>query len=544
MQASIGGLYFVKPEFECVYDIPNGGVLLALPALINNGLLKFDEYFSLPKGYYSLTTFFLFISFMSLARCKTSEELRYDSPGEWGKLLGLDRAPEVRTVRNKLHLLANQEVAKWCDDLSLFWLNKNNENKTLFYIDGHVRIYYGDQTKLPYHYVTKKKQCSRATADYWVNASDGQPYFLVNKAVDPGLIKVMNNDLVPELEKMLPDTLTQQEISNYSHRFTLIFDREGYSPDFFLAMKEKHIACQTYHKYQGEEWLITEFSDYILSFPNGENEEIILAERGIFLANKIWVREIRKLCKNGKQTAIISTDFKSEITTIALNMFTRWIQENYFKYMSIQYGIDKLVSNHLEELPAHIEVINPEFRVLDKSTKAMGRQFKKKNADLSIIQRNEKIEQDIKELKIKELELEINDIDNKMCSLKRQKKETDKYIKASELTEADQFNQLDTTVKKLTDTVKMIAYRAETEIAKFIKKHIARQDDTRHLLQALFQTEADLIPNHKNNTLTVKIHPLASNNINDIIDKLCQHLNQSAVIYPDTNYQINYELVR
>jgi hypothetical protein len=62
MQASIGELYFVKPEFECVYDIPNGGVLLALPALLSNGLLKFDEYFSLPKGYYSLTTFFLFIS--------------------------------------------------------------------------------------------------------------------------------------------------------------------------------------------------------------------------------------------------------------------------------------------------------------------------------------------------------------------------------------------------------------------------------------------------------------------------------------------------
>jgi hypothetical protein len=43
------------------------------------------------------------------------------------------------------------------------------------------------------------------------------------------------------------------------HRFTLVFDREGYSPAFLARMKAQRIACITYHKYPGDVsvWAIT-----------------------------------------------------------------------------------------------------------------------------------------------------------------------------------------------------------------------------------------------------------------------------------------------
>ena len=43
------------------------------------------------------------------------------------------------------------------------------------------------------------------------------------------------------------------------HRFTVVFDREGYSPIFLAAMKKKRIACLTYHKHPGEDWPRQEF---------------------------------------------------------------------------------------------------------------------------------------------------------------------------------------------------------------------------------------------------------------------------------------------
>ena len=100
---SIGGLQAVSPSFQNVVDVPYGGVLLALPALISCGLLsEVDQHFQLPRGYYSLQSIFLLLALMALARIKTVEDLRYCAPGEWGKLIGLDRIPEVRTLREKI----------------------------------------------------------------------------------------------------------------------------------------------------------------------------------------------------------------------------------------------------------------------------------------------------------------------------------------------------------------------------------------------------------------------------------------------------------
>ena len=100
MAASLGQLEEVELSFNRAVDLPHGGVLLALPALLVSGLLSHtSKYFSLPAGFYGLKTIFLLLAFMSLSRIKSIEALRYYAPGEWGKLLGVDRAPEVRTLR-------------------------------------------------------------------------------------------------------------------------------------------------------------------------------------------------------------------------------------------------------------------------------------------------------------------------------------------------------------------------------------------------------------------------------------------------------------
>src|ERR1700677_3934865 len=100
MAASLGPLEEVELSFNRAVDLPHGGVLLALPALLVSGLLSHtSKYFSLPAGFYGLKTIFLLLAFMSLSRIKSIEALRYYAPGEWGKLLGVDRAPEVRTLQ-------------------------------------------------------------------------------------------------------------------------------------------------------------------------------------------------------------------------------------------------------------------------------------------------------------------------------------------------------------------------------------------------------------------------------------------------------------
>ena len=165
--ASFGVLEAVTPDFQPALDVPNGGVLFALPALLAMGLLQATErYFTLPKGYYGLDSLFLLLAFMALARLPSLESLRYCAPGEWGKLLGLDRVPEVRTLRRKVRLLARDEKpSEWSAELCRQWMEAAPEQAATLYIDGHVRVYHGQQTKLPRHYVARQRLCLRATPD-------------------------------------------------------------------------------------------------------------------------------------------------------------------------------------------------------------------------------------------------------------------------------------------------------------------------------------------------------------------------------------------
>jgi hypothetical protein len=263
LAASLGQLDGVAPRFEHALDIPNGGVLFALPALLVSGLLRHaTHYFQLPPGFYGLEMIFLLLAFMALARLKSIEALRYCAPGEWGKLLGLDRVPEVRTLRAKLkHLAEQQQAFAWSTTLCQEWMATSPEAAAILYVDGHVRVYHGSQTHLPKHYVARERLCLRATADYWVNAMDGQPFFVVSQAVDPGLLKVLDETIVPRLEKDVPGQPSEEALAAdpLRHRFTLVFDREGYSPAFIMRMKEKRIACLTYHKHPGEDWPEDEF---------------------------------------------------------------------------------------------------------------------------------------------------------------------------------------------------------------------------------------------------------------------------------------------
>jgi biotin operon repressor len=141
--AAIGLIEAAPLQFEPADDVPNGGVLLALPALIELGLLRHTlDSFSLPKGFYPIESIFIVLALLALARVRSLESLRYQAPGEWGKLIGLDRIPEVKTLRQKLTLLCKEpgRVKRWSSTLAKTWMEAAPHAAGTIYIDGHVRV--------------------------------------------------------------------------------------------------------------------------------------------------------------------------------------------------------------------------------------------------------------------------------------------------------------------------------------------------------------------------------------------------------------------
>lgn len=152
--AAMGALESAPIEFQATCDVTHGGVLLAVPALLAVGLLRYTApMYQLPHGFYGIDRIFLLLALMALARIQSLEQLRYEAPGEWGKLLGLDRIPEVRTLRAKLKLLCQDlgRALRWNAAMAKEWITQQEAAELYFYCDGHVRVYHGEQTALPRH---------------------------------------------------------------------------------------------------------------------------------------------------------------------------------------------------------------------------------------------------------------------------------------------------------------------------------------------------------------------------------------------------------
>lgn len=554
--ASLGQGGPVQSKFENALDVANGGVLCALPALEANGLFQnIDDYFQLPNGYYDLTHIICLLSFMYLCRIKTFEKLRFESSGELGKLLGLDRIPEVKTLREKLsHLAENGDnVLKWAADLAKQWMEANADLAGVLLVDGHMSVYHGSQTQLPRKYVSRLRLCMRGTTYFYVNDILGQPFFRVEKVINDGLINALENDIIPRLLIDVPNQPSEEQLKDNAdlHRFIVEFDREGYSPALLKRLWDNHrIGCLTYHKHPGPDWPEEEFKEYKENMPNGEKVCMKLAERTIVIGSKkderVEVREIRKLTDTGHQTSVISTVRTLSFTILATYMFSRWTQENFFKYMLEHFDFDGLTGYGTSSLSGTEKVVNPSWRSFSSKINTINGKLKYRLAKFATVQLNPEQDDKKQEKQIKEKAQLIEEIDllkNELEGLKEKRKDIPKHVELQSLPEELQFKCLDPSRRLFTDTIKMIDYRAETAMAAILKEHLDREDDARAILRELFKKSVDLLPDMQNKKLYVRLHSFNTRRHNQAVVALIEELNATETIYPGTDMKLIYETV-
>ncbi|MGA3374010.1 MAG: putative transposase [Terracidiphilus sp.] len=549
--ASLGLLTSAAIEFGAGQDVAGGGVLLALPALLAMGLLAHGELYALPPGYYGLTSIFLLLALMALARIPSLEKLRYQAPGEWGQLLGLDRIPEVRTLREKLQILCREagRATLWNTALATQWMTTEQAGEPVFYADGHVRVYHGKLTDLPKHYVARQRLYQRATVDYWINAMDGQPFCCMNQPVDHGLVAALREDLVPWLEANLvvsAEHQQQMDADPQVPRFTVIFDREGYSPDLFEQLWERRIAVITYHRYPKEDWPAGEFREETVELVRGVGVKLQLAEREVELSRKkLVVREVRRLAEGGRQISLVSTHPGGEGRRLAALLFARWSQENYFRYMRQHFGLDALVEHGTEAMPDTTFTVNPVWRDLNSKVRQKQAQWRRLKAVLGAATLDKELsESAVLEYQLQQgqLQEQSEHLEKDLDALKQQRKAAAHHVLVKDLPEEYAFQRLRNERKQFLDTIKMISYRAETSMVGIVREKLARTDDGRALLQQIFTTPVDLIPDLTEQTLTVKLHHLTQRAHDDVVRHLCEELNATETIFPGTGLKLIYKL--
>ena len=552
--SSCGLLHGAPLKFDTADDVAKGGVLLALPALLGEGLLSHtSEHYVLPPGYYPMETIFVLLALLALVRCQSLEQTRYEAPGEWGRLLGLDRSPEVRTLRSKIATLCQTEgrAAQWQGQLAQKWMAAStpaeSELAGLYYVDGHVRVYHGALTALPRRYLARLRLCLRGTTDYWVNGLGGEPFFVLTQAVNPGLVAVLRDQIVPRLLTDAPQPSPEQlQADPHLVRFTVVVDREGFSPALFAELWERRIAILTYHKRPGDPWPGTEFTPKQVRLYTGQDVELKLAERATPLNNGMTMREVRLLDDDGAQGSILTSHPRLELTRVVAGMKARWSQENYLKYMREHFGLDRIIEHGVTPLPETTVVVNPAWRRLDGEARRDRAALTRLRAQFGahgLPAQPTPAQTQAFELKGDELRRKLEAQEAVLEARLRQRKETPRKLTLKELPEAERFGQLCPESKHFIDTLKMIAYRAESAMAGEVRESLAREDDARALLRRIYTTPINLRPDPIAKTLTVEIHRLGSALQDAVVAKLCTVLTETETCYPGTQLRLIYRQV-
>lgn len=486
---------------------------------------------------------------MYLARIKNPEQLKQVSPGEFGKLLGVDRIPEAKCLRSKLKQICKQEKSsEWNMELANTWSTR--EGNEFYYVDGHVQVYSGYNATLGKKHISRQKLCLPGIQEFWVNNNEGLPYFYVTGEVNEKLLEMMTEQIIPKLLNEIQTKYSEAELANDPDLpiFTLVFDREGYSPVFFEKLWEEYrIAVLTYRKNVKDNWEDAEFTECTI-VSESKNKVMKLAEKQTLL-NKVSLREIRRLSDDGHQTSIITTNKKLSIENLAVNMFLRWTQENYFKYMRKDYDFDRILQYVVESIDNDLVVANPEYNNLTYYIKKIREKISRKKAKLfELIEENinDTLENTPKQLlKQAQEKEELEALLRKEEELIQQRNLIPSRIKIKDMPDNIRYNRLHIESKHFQNIIKMICYRAETSCANVFEDIYKKsKDEKRDLVKSIIFSRGDIICDYEKKTLTVSLYSLSSPRMNFALEKLCELLNDENYTHPAADLKLIFKIAK
>ncbi|HEY5181237.1 MAG TPA: hypothetical protein VIJ07_15930 [Dermatophilaceae bacterium] len=531
-------------------QLPLAGLLLALPGLEMTGLLDVatETFGPMSNGFYGLRATLMTGVFLALLREPRAEGATRIRPADLGRVLGLDRAPEVKTLRRKLaELAAHGAGAQLQAALGAHHARTRPGAVGFLYLDGHVRVYTGTR-QLPKTHIARIRIAGPATEETWVSDTDGDPVMVITAPPSASL--------AAELARLLPDL---RAMIGPRRPCTVVFDRGGYSPAVFTEILTAGFDLLTYYK---ATWTRSEpdaFTFHDFTTPDGASVRYELAERTIDLAvparpaspttgaqpaSTLTLRLIVRRSPTGHQTPILTNRTDLSAPLVAYRMANRWRQENYFKYAREHFALDALDSydDHPDD-PDRL-VPNPAKARAHDQVSAARAQVGAAHGDIvaaidDAAARARRPGSGGKATVDPAPGRALTRADTALAAAKTTSRMTSSHLPLSAVRPGSRL--LETERKLLTHAIRMSAYNTESALARLLRPHYPRGDDEgRALLREAFTLTGDL--QIIGTTLHVRLDPASAPRRSRALAALAAELTATATKYPGTDLTINYSV--
>jgi transposase len=535
------------PVFTAGARYPLAGLLLALPALEGTGLLDVarEVYGRVKDGFYGLTATLLTLVFLALAGEPRAEGATRVPPAVLGRVLGLDRAPEVKTIRRKLgELAAAGKAADLIMALARRHAAARPDTLGFLYVDGHARVYYGTRTVQKTH-VARLKFPAPATMETWVTGQDGDPVFMV--VAEP------SDSLAGELRRLLP---ALRGIVGEGRRVTVCFDRGGWSPALFADITGAGFDVLTWRKGSAPDLPADQFTTITCADDRGREHRYDLADSTVELGisdgprkgQTVTLRQVTRLvpAKGGgtRQIHALTSRTDLEAGAVCWRLTARWREENYFRYARTHFALDAL--------DCHAAAPDDPDRMVPNPAK------KTAAARIRQAEATARVAEAARDTALLELRSPApgqaaylsNQMINALAApVEAAWRELDDAEQAAAAiparvplgTLAPDMVRLDAETKQITHAIRMAAYNAETALARALHGHYARAGDEAYaIIREALTTSGDIHPG--SSELLIRLDPLTAPRRTQALAALCDQLTAAGACYPGTDLVLRYEV--
>jgi transposase-like protein len=535
------------PVFTAGARYPLAGLLLALPALEDTGLLQAarEIYGQLKNGSCGMGATLLTLVFLALAGEPRAEGATGVPPAALGRVPGLDRAPEVKTIRRKLGELAAEGKAA---DLVMALARRHAAARPdalgFLFAGGHARVYYGTRTVQKTH-VARLKFPAPATMESRVTDCGGDPVFMV--VAEP------SDSLAGELRRLLPDL---RRIAGEGRRVTVCFDRGGWSPALFADITAAGFDLLTWRKGPAPDLPAEVFTIVACTDDRGRAHEYDLAgstvEPGISEGPRkgqtVTLRQVTRLvpARGGGTRQIHALTSRTDLPAgeVCWRLTSRWREGNYFRYARTRFALDALDSHAAAPDDPDRMVPNPARKTAAARVRhaEAAAQAAEAARDAALLQLRSPAPGQAGYL----TNQVINALAAPVEAACRELEEADTAAAGTPArippgTLAPDMVRLEAEVKQITHAIRMAAYNAETALARALDGHYARAGDEAYaLIREALTTSGDvhLAPGE----LLIRLDPLTAPRRTQALAALCDQLTAAGARYPGTDLVLRYEV--
>jgi hypothetical protein len=533
--ARYGQLIEAAPQVTEGRQLPLAGLLLALPTLEATGLLEVagKTYGKLQNGFYGLRSVLLTLVLLALLREPRAEGATRIVPGDLGRILALDRAPEVSTIRRRLAEIAERgKAGELLAGLARRHVDTHHETVGFFYIDGHVRAYHGTR-QLPKAHVARMRISMPATLETWVSDTNGDPILVV--------IAPPSASTAAEVRRLLPELAQLAD----GRRSTVVFDRGGWSPDLFAHLLDEGFDLLTYRKGTVRPEPASAFVEHVWLDQRGVEHRFELAERTVRISlsaqgakrhgrKTIRLRQIVRRSPDGHQTQILTSRFDLTAAEIAARMFNRWRQENYFRYGRAHFALDGLDTYATIADDPDRSVPNPAKRDIRRTIRKLEATIASGEAALGRRRNHTGLD-----ASLNELETTLDEVRAQLDNARHTAAQSPARVPLATI--APKARLLDSETKLVTHACRIAAYNTESSLARLLAPHYARAgDEARSLLREAFTLAGDLQIIHGRLHLT--LNPASAPRRTRALAALCEQLNDTQTVYPGTNLVLRFAI--